>query len=328
MLPLKYLVHNQDLVLSILSRWEHDREQLHLLERYRISANAIYPFKYAGELRFLRFAPLSEKPGENVLAELEWLSYLHTKNYPCLTPVLSKQGNLLEITRAHGEAYSAVAFAGVPGQSLEPAAMTDEMIRGWGQSLGRLHRLSAGFQPTGHRRPSYLQQLQWMDQLLASFSEEETARRELRIVSDWLEALPQDQNSFGLIHYDFETDNVFYDQATGTFHAIDFDDAVYHWFMMDVTASLMSYADDAPPDKFELATSLFLAGYRTEQELSDFWVERMNGFRRYQNLYGYVRILYAAAAPVQNQPEWMEKLRRRLQTLRERRSADFGKLIR
>ncbi len=328
MLPLKYLVHNQELVLSILSRWEHDRDQLHLLERFRISANAVYPFKCAGELRFLRFAPLSEKPADGILAELDWISFLRANGYPCLAPVLSKHGRRLEILETPWGAYAATAFTAVPGKSLESLQMTEAIIHGWGQSLGRLHRLSMSYQPTGNQRPSYRQRLQWMDDMLQALPGEDLARQELTLVSKWLNSLPQDSQSFGLIHYDFETDNVFHDPLTNAFHAIDFDDAVYHWFMMDITVSLMSYADDAAPDQFERALPAFVAGYRTERRLDDVWLERMPGFQRYLRLYGYVRILYAAREPVAEQPDWMNRLSERLDALLKRRSADFGKPIR
>lgn len=328
MLPLKYLVHNQELALSILSRWEHDQDQLHLLERFRISANAVYPFKYAGELRFLRFAPLCEKPADDILAELDWISFLRASGYPCLAPVLSKQSRQLEIVETPWGVYAATAFTAVPGKSLESFPMTEELIQGWGKSLGRLHRLSRGFQPAGKRRPSYRQHLQWMDDMLQALPGEELARQELTLVSEWLDSLPQDSESFGLIHYDFETDNVFHDPVTGAYHAIDFDDAVYHWLMMDVTVSLMSYADETSAEELGRAMPAFVAGYRTEHRLDDIWLERMPGFRRYLRLYGYLRILYAAHEPVADQPDWMERLRGRLDALLKRRSADFGKPIR
>lgn len=327
MLPLKHLVHNQELVLSILSNWEHDQNELHLLERFRISANAVYPFKCAGELRFLRFAPLAEKPADLVCAELDWISYLRASGYSCLAPVLSKQGRRLEVVEMPRGSYVATAFSAVPGRSLESYEMTDEMIRGFGHSLGRLHHLSKDFQPAQCRRPDYQQRLQWMIDVLQTFPEEELARRELELVSEWLAKLPRDAGSFGLIHYDFETDNVFYDEATATFHAIDFDDAVYHWFMMDVVVSLLSYVDEQPSAEFERVMSLFIAGYRSAHELDQVWVERLPGFRRYLRLDGYVRVIYAAREAVPDQPEWMQRLRLRLDALSKRRSADFGRPI-
>lgn len=327
MLPLKYLVNDQDLVLTILSRWDYDADQLQLLERFRISSNAIYPFKSQGRLRFLRFAPLQEKTAPAVLAELDFLRYLRANDFPCLVSVPSKQGKQLETVLTSKGSFLATAFAGVPGRSLDPAQMTDQMIRGWGRTMGCLHRLSASYRPAGLRRQDHHQQLNWMKAVLDGLPGEEAARREVQIVSDWLADLPQDDDNYGLIHYDFETDNVFHDQKSGDFHVIDFDDAVYHWFMMDITTALFSYADDAPEGRFAAAMELFISGYRLEHDLTDAWVALMPGFRRYQNLYGYVRILHATRDPVDDQPQWMENLRRRLDALSRKRGTDFGKPI-
>ncbi len=326
MLPLKYLFHDKNLALSILSRWNYDADQPNLMEHFRISSNAIYPFKHQDKVQFLRFAPAVEKSAKSILAELEFLSYLHQQGYPCLTTVLSKQGNELEVVETSKGVYHAVVFARVPGKGLNPELMTDEMVFGWGKALGCLHRLSKEFQPLKHRRIDYVEQLQWIAEELTRFPDEDLAREEVRIVSEWLAKLPKDESNFGLVHYDFETDNVFYDDETQSFHAIDFDDAVYHWFMMDVTTALMSYKDDAPEGTFESAKHHFIAGYRSEHELTDEMVALMPGFIRYQNLYGYVRILHSAHEQLSDEPEWMVNLRQRWEHgLKRSRSAKFGK---
>ena len=41
---LKHLVDNRDLALHLLGNWGYDRNRLDVLDQYRISANAIYPF--------------------------------------------------------------------------------------------------------------------------------------------------------------------------------------------------------------------------------------------------------------------------------------------
>lgn len=327
MLKLKHLFHDQSLALSILSNWEYDADEPHLMERFRISANAVYPFRNRGGLQFLRFAPADEKTAEAILSELDFLRYLRKHDYPCLTAVLSRQGNELEVVETSKGRYHAVAFGCVPGKSLEPEHMTDQVVHGWGKAMGRLHRLSAGYRPAGPRRIDYLGQLEWMADVLAGFPDEHLARQEVRTVFDWLSTLPKNESNFGLIHYDFETDNVFHDETTGRLHAIDFDDAVYHWFMMDLTTALMSYKADAPEGRFESAKEQFIAGYRTEHELSDDLLTLMPGFIRYQSLYAYVRVLRSTHEKLTEEPDWMLNLRKRLDQALVKRGAEFGKPI-
>ena len=75
MLKLKYLFDNKDLAMMILGNWEYDPSSIDMLKYYRISSNAIYPFKNEGKVRFLRFAPCDEKDKNNIIAELEFITY-------------------------------------------------------------------------------------------------------------------------------------------------------------------------------------------------------------------------------------------------------------
>ena len=76
MLKLKYLFDNRDLALMLLSNWEYDSDKLEMMDYFRISANAVYPFSMNGETCFLRFAPFEDKQPQAVQAELEYLRYL------------------------------------------------------------------------------------------------------------------------------------------------------------------------------------------------------------------------------------------------------------
>lgn len=324
MLQLKHLFHDKELALGILSRWNYDENQPHLMDQFRISANAVYAFTDQGRRCFLRFAHAEEKNHEQILAELEFLKYLRASNYPCLQPVLSKDGNELEVVETPNGRYYGVVFLGVPGKSLSKHPLTPEILFGWGKHLGRLHRLSKNFNPSHYRRVDHLDQLNWMAEVLDTFPEEELARKELEVVGNWLQRLPQNDANYGLIHYDFETDNVFHSPDNGEFYIIDFDDAVYHWFAMDVTTGLASYEGGNP----ELAQEQFIAGYRTENQLDDEWLRLRSGFSRYQRLYGYVRVIRSTQD--QNfgeEPEWMVGLREKLARFCVERSTDFGKPI-
>lgn len=61
MLTLKYLFQHNDLAEMILKNWSYDPESLDMFQYYRISSNAVYPFRDQGEVRLLRFAPVEEK---------------------------------------------------------------------------------------------------------------------------------------------------------------------------------------------------------------------------------------------------------------------------
>ena len=87
MLKLKYLYENYDLAKFALKNWEYDTETLDdCLQHFRISSNAIYPFLWHGNMRFLRLSPVSEKIENNLKGELEFLCYLQSRSYPSVIP--------------------------------------------------------------------------------------------------------------------------------------------------------------------------------------------------------------------------------------------------
>lgn len=82
LLKLKFLFNNEDLAEMIVKNWTYDEDSLEMFQFYRISSNAIYPFRYKGKIRLLRFAPVKEKSKQNLEAELEFISYLRTNGFP------------------------------------------------------------------------------------------------------------------------------------------------------------------------------------------------------------------------------------------------------
>ncbi len=53
MMKLRHLFHNPDLAHMLVSNWEYDADSLDLFQHFRISANAIYPFRIHGEVCLL-----------------------------------------------------------------------------------------------------------------------------------------------------------------------------------------------------------------------------------------------------------------------------------
>lgn len=327
MLKLKYLFDNKDLAQMLLSNWEHDNEDSNFLKYYRISSNAVYWCKNEGNTFFLRFAPAEEKSKENILAELDFLRFLRSSGYSAVDTILSKAGNELEAVTTPWGTYYAVAFKKVSGKQLNQIPLTDDVIFGIGKALGKLHKLSSEYKPVNNIRNDWRETMAWMEVVLSKFPKEMVAKNELNILKDYFSTLPATKENFGLIHYDFEADNLFYDETTTTYSPIDFDDAMYHWYAMDIEQSIDSIKDDMPEERVETAIEQFIKGYRSEYNISDDMLKLLPLFRRYANLYGYVRILHSINEKWNNEPEWMVSLRIRLENLLNKRKATFIKPI-
>lgn len=327
MLKLRYLFDNRNLAEMILKNWSYDEESVDMFKHYRISSNAIYPFKLEGQVQLLRFAPKTEKLKSNIVAELEFIAYLRDKGYGVLEAVESKEGEgLAEVRTPWGEYYASV-FRRVPGVQIHRTDLSDTIISTYGKSLGKLHALSSQYSPAEHKRWSHGDVLDWIEEVLAQFPEETAALAEVKWLRETFALFPKSPGSYGLVHYDFEFDNVFYDEASGCCYAIDFDDAMYHWYAMDVEQALDCLEDCIPAHMLEHKRQCFMEGYQTEFVISGELEAQRPACRRFANLYGYARVLRSAAEQWEHEPDWLVQLRKNLVEGLEEDAEFFGKEI-
>ncbi|MGF7057413.1 phosphotransferase enzyme family protein [Brassicibacter mesophilus] len=323
MLKLKHLFDNRDLAEMLVKNWEYDTLSLDMFNYYRISSNAVYPFKYNGKTRLLRFSPVEEKIKSNLISELDFIHYLRSNGYPALCTVASKNNQeLLEVSTPWGD-YFAVVFERVAGVQLGEIDYNYDICRKHGKYLGKLHKLSSEYKPKTRSRWSYEDVLRWIEKVLSNFENEVKAMQEVKELRSYLLKLPQNHTTFGLIHYDFELDNIFYDQTTDTLSIIDFDDTMYHWYAMDIEQALDSIMNESSCDNYFVMKDIFIEGYREEFYVSDEMLSYMHIFRRFANLYGYVRILLSSSEVWDNEPEWLVNLRDKLTFSMNQRSKSF-----
>lgn len=323
MMKLRYLFEDFDLAKQALGRWPHDRDgQDALLAQYRISSNAIYPFASAGGVFLLRLAPEEEKVAEDIHAELEFVEYLRAEGYPALRFVPSIDGRRVERVEHDGIAYHATVSARVPGVQLGRVPLNPVVVEEYGKMLGWLHRLSAQYTPV-RKRKGYGEALDWIEQALKMYGAPPVALNEAVLVRQMLDALPRSSATFGLIHYDFELDNVFYDEKTGAFHVIDFDDSMYHFFAMDIQQALDSLREEMDTQAYPECEVAFLRGYSTEHALDAPWLS-MPVFGRFARLNGYARCLRSLYESFDEEPEWMLGLRARLGHVMQETVQGFG----
>ena len=326
MMKLKYLFDNRNLAEMLLGNWEYDESSLELFKYFRISSNAIYPFQSKGKSRLLRFAPVSEKDQNNIEAELEFIRYLHSNEFPALRTVLSNDAEELVTAGTPWGEYHAAVFDRVPGKQMGELDLEEGLLFQFGKTLGKLHQLSSMFVPA-KKRWSYEEVLSWVGSILSEFQNQDPARRETELLQKAFSRIPKNKDTYGLVHYDFELDNVFYDEATSLCNVIDFDDAMYHWYVMDIEQTLDSIKEAITPTRHKRGRECFLDGYKSEYPIDDELLHLLPLFRRFAGLYSYTRILRASAEKWNNEPEWLVELRGMLDNLMEDKLANFGSAL-
>jgi len=218
-------------------------------------------------------------------------------------------------------------FERVAGVQLGQIDYTYDLCRKHGKALGRLHKLSSEYKPDKASRWSYEDVLLWIENELLYFPDEDLALQETTLLREFFSKLPKNEHIYGLVHYDFELDNIFYDKCTDELNIIDFDDSMYHWYVMDIEQALDNIANEVSYVDYSLMRDIFIEGYREEFSITDEMLSFLPAFRRFADLYGYVRVLVATKEVWDNKPEWMVNLRVKLAAFMKEGSKHFGDSI-
>lgn len=308
MLKLKYLFDNRDLAMMLIENWEYDSDSLELFKYFRISSNAIYPFKTDGKLRFLRISPNEEKSIKSLEGEIEILDTLLSRGYSVPKVIESKGLRKIESKATPWGDYHAIVLEGVGANSLENTDLNSDICYNYGKFLGEFHNISKTCELGKIHRDSAITRLE--SYISLALQSDEIIQKEYEFIKSKLEKLDRSVDTFGLIHYDFELDNIMYDSETSSMYAIDFDDAMIGWYGQDIERALRSLKDETESEAYEHFETSFLEGYRATGNSTSDYIENKDIFKRFAELYKYFRITNSLEESWDNEPEWMQNLRR------------------
>jgi len=201
MLKLKYLFENFQLAKYCLSYYEYSDKNLDkLLNYYRISSNAIYPFysKDESTVCFLRLSPVEEKPIDEVASEIHFIDWLIAQGYPAMKPYPMKNGRLFDVLETPWGNYNASCFQKVLGQTLDNTDGNVQIAHGYGKTLGQLHYLSQKY-PYTYERKSLEQFLAEIKNRLDTYHAPETILKAYTAVTKQLATTEKNEDNFGLV---------------------------------------------------------------------------------------------------------------------------------
>lgn len=278
---------------------------------WRASANFVFFFTRGKDDYVLRFNRAEERTETAIQAEIEFLIALSASGIPVANPVRAASGDYVEsVSTAHG-LFHAVVFEKIEGKPLDSDELTAKQFMRWGQALGELH--SASSQITGPERPNWEEHLALVSEILPN--NEEAALQVLDVVQRRLSQIPVTQQNFGLIHFDFELDNLVWNgEQWGIF---DFDDCARWWFVADIAFALRDLFGDSAR-RVDLRNESFLQfidGYRRARPINDNELKLIPLFIRTHNLITFAK-LHRALTPInpRGEPTWLAELRGKLVT--------------
>jgi Ser/Thr protein kinase RdoA (MazF antagonist) len=137
-------------------------------------------------------------------------------------------------------------------------------------------------------------------------------KNEIYEIRNLLQKIPQNKSNFGLIHGDYEFDNVFYDKNTKKYSIIDFGSSIYHWYAMDIEITLNNIKEELPQNDYEKMKKLFINGYNLEYQINEDEIKHFPLFKRFENLRKYIGLKISLEETWDNEPLWILELRENL----------------
>lgn len=294
------------LIQPLLDHWPHDPGSAVVI---RASSNFILRYTCQGQPRILRLTPAQQRTPDMLQAELDFLLHLAGQGLKVNRPLPSSSGRLVESAETPLGILHAVSFEYLEGEEKEFDQLTPQDFTRWGQALGELHNAADGMDAPA--RPDAEGLLQ--DALERLPAAETAARRAGQILQARLVHLPIRPGIYGLIHYDFELDNLIWKE--GVPQVIDFDDCAWHWLAADVAYALRDlFADRASRvDPAHPSLQAFVSGYRRARPLAQSELAHLPLFMALLNFLMFAELLEIVNEPPSaGEAEWTVNLRRRL----------------
>jgi Ser/Thr protein kinase RdoA (MazF antagonist) len=306
---------NSPVARHLLTLWEHDPDSVRF---FRSSANFVFRFHAHRQPHFLRFSEATERSRAAIEEEMTLLDAVSAAGVVVPVPIPSALGRVAETVDTPWGQFHAVVFPALEGMQLEVDGLDTTGLRSWGRALGHLHAVIGVLQQR-RARPSWRDLLSALQWYLPADSP--ALQSEYRYLANWLGDLPMTPETYGIIHGDFELDNLIWrDGAAGI---LDFDDSAIMWYVADVVFAVRDLFT-ADMDLGDQRFQAFVGGYRESRPLSEESLAQAPVFLRFARLWQYARLCRALdLVPDPTQPPWLMALHDKL----ARRASDYQRTI-
>ncbi len=284
---------SQEVAQKAAALYETDFSKLKLL---RDNVSIIYGFKQNGKEYILRIIHSSTDSKEKILSEVDWLNFLEKGGANIAMPVLSANGNLLEIIPSADTYFTAVKFNKAPGEKVDQKNWKPEVFKETGRVTGKIHHLTKEYAPG----KNVLRKQDCID-VDAARAEKFFAGKhpevldKLHKILEKLNKLPRDKDSYGLVHNDINRGNMFIDK--GRICLFDSADCAYTWFVTDIALTLfyaVQYKMQEPqnliPHIGEFMSN-YWSGYLTENKIPEGQLEYIPALMTLKAIFVYNHLL-------------------------------------
>ncbi len=238
--------------------------------------NQMFGFRVQSRRIVIRVTPPGHKSVGEVEAEIDWINYLRQNGAPVIVPLKSKNGRLVEVIETSEGAIPVSCFQWADGQRVTRDDFSESLFKSWGRAVGKLHALTKEFHPKYRNRIKWYED-EYLSRDLIPDDQTKVLKRFDSLI-DYFKCLPEDRDSFGLIHQDIHHNNLFLDGKRLT--VLDFDGSVYGFFVFDIANALgfsvWEKPKAMPNQEFaDYYLEHFMIGYEEENQLDTSWVDHL-----------------------------------------------------
>lgn len=283
-------ISNTHVLARVSELFELEGYEIQLVPPHEGGRNIVYTCEQEGcESLILRISFLPDRNHEDYIAELEYVRYLYEHGANVSNVICSKKGHLLEEIICDEHTFFICLFVMAKGKMLaennyqyrEGVPITEHYFN-CGKALGKMHQIAKGYTPV-HRRHHFFDNYkgEYIDDMIPeSFS---LLKEKMVELLNTLKGLDTNQETFGMIHFDYNDGNYSIDFDTGQITVYDFDNSCFGWYMYDLAdlwthgVGWIQFEPDAGKRKafmdhyFETA----LASYTSETKIEDSMMEKL-----------------------------------------------------
>lgn len=282
--------YTDNLLPLVTKLYELEDYDIKLVNPHEGGRNVVYNCEREGTgAKIIRISFLNDRTLEDMMGELEYIRYLFQHGGSVSNVISSRNGKLVEEISYEKHTFFISLFEKAKGKMLvennyqyrEGVPIT-EYYYNCGKALGKLHQLSKSYTPI-HRRYSFFDKYntEYINRIIPdSLSLLKEKLVELLIT---LEEVDRNNESYGMVHFDYNDGNYMIDFDTGNITVYDFDNSCICWYMFDL-ASIWSNGlgwiqfepDVLKRKKFmEDYFNIALEGYKSETKLDNSMLDRL-----------------------------------------------------
>lgn len=230
---------------------------------------------------------------------LNFLDFLSQNNAPVVKLLLSKNGSVIEKREADNGVWVAYAMHKLSAKPISPKVWDLDIIRNWGETLGKLHRLSGSYHTwkassdpeTGQKCLDW--ESEWRDFYL--LCQEDVIKEKWSEIKAELHTFSVNRMCFGFVHNDPHLWNVRVTDKNVIL--LDFDVALHHWFPNDIAIACqhvlfnLSGGLHRPVNNADILLDFlnnFKEGYLREHPFDPDWMAQLETFFAYRRILLYL----------------------------------------